>query len=275
MSVRERKSYCHSAHSRWLRLKICERMSNIDQGAGQLAIDGERREKCVKLVGVGMSANHDIKSQPPAAHFTTILCTKSQQSRFVALPRQLPHLKKFKSLTEREGGRACNIVSHLRFCVLLLRPKQPSSLNWQVFIRWHILPLVSILRRWRKRRCSIGNSILGRPPPPSHPSRAEGHQPICHLLPPTIPPSGIFKVTMPLCNCSLKLSSPGVNLYHKEFNQLLKRTDFELDLVFDKRVSSCWGKLRLNPDFRTPPISAVVRDGMSVISENHRLITAG
>ena len=48
-----------------------------------------------------MSANHDIKSQPPAAHFTTILCTKSQQSRFVALPRQLPHLKKFKSLTER------------------------------------------------------------------------------------------------------------------------------------------------------------------------------
>ena len=174
-----------------------------------------------------------------------------------------------------EGGIACNFVSHLRFCGLLLRPKQPSSLNWQVFIRWHILPLVSILRRWRKRRCSIGNSILGRPPPPSHPSRAEGHQPICHLLPPTIPPSGIFKVTMPLCNCSLKLSSPGVNLYHKEFNQLLKRTDFELDLVFDKRVSSCWGKLRLNPDFRTPPISAVVRDGMSVISENHRLITAG
>ena len=74
----------------------------IKAQAGQLAIDGERREKCVKLVGVGMSANHDIKSQPPAAHFTTILCTKSQQSRFVALPRQLPHLKKFKSLTERE-----------------------------------------------------------------------------------------------------------------------------------------------------------------------------
>ena len=71
----------------------------IKAQAGQLAIDGERREKCVKLVGVGMSANHDIKSQPPAAHFTTILCTKSQQSRFVALPRQLPHLKKFK----REG----------------------------------------------------------------------------------------------------------------------------------------------------------------------------
>ena len=88
-----------------MRLKICERMSNIDQGAGQLAIDGERREKCVKLVGVGMSANHDIKSQPPAAHFTTILCTKSQQSRFVALPRQLPHLKKFKSLTERGRGK--------------------------------------------------------------------------------------------------------------------------------------------------------------------------
>ena len=86
-------------------MKICERMSNIDQGAGQLAIDGERREKCVKLVGVGMSANHDIKSQPPAAHFTTILCTKSQQSRFVALPRQLPHLKKFKSLTERGRGK--------------------------------------------------------------------------------------------------------------------------------------------------------------------------
>ena len=80
-------------------------MSNIDQGAGQLAIDGERREKCVKLVGVGMSANHDIKSQPPAAHFTTILCTKSQQSRFVALPRQLPHLKKFKSLTEWGRGK--------------------------------------------------------------------------------------------------------------------------------------------------------------------------
>ena len=82
-------------------------MSNIDcrRRAGQLAIDGERREKCVKLVGVGMSANHDIKSQPPAAHFTTILCTKSQQSRFVALPRQLPHLKKFKSLTETERGR--------------------------------------------------------------------------------------------------------------------------------------------------------------------------
>ena len=70
-----------------------------------------------------------------------------------------------------EGGRGCNFVFHLRFCGLLLRPKQPSSLNWQVFIRWHILPLVSILRRWRKRRCSIGNSILGRPPP-SHPSRA-------------------------------------------------------------------------------------------------------
>ena len=138
-----------------------------------------------------------------------------------------------------EGERACNSVFKHRFCGLLLRPKQPSSLNWQVFIRWHILLLVSILRRRRKRRCSIGNSILGRPPP-SHPSRAVvGHQPICHLLPPTIPPSGIFKVTMPLCNCSLKLSSPGVNLYHKEFNQLLKRTDFELDLVFDKRVSSC------------------------------------
>ena len=86
-------------------------MSNIDQGAGQLAIDGERREKCVKLVGVGMSANHDIKSQPPAAHFTTILCTKSQQSRFVALPRQLPHLKKFKSLTE--GGRG----KSLQLCI--------------------------------------------------------------------------------------------------------------------------------------------------------------
>ena len=77
---------------------------------------------------------------------------------------------------------------------------------------------------------------------------------------------------MPLCNCSLKLSSPGVNLYHIK---LLKRTDFELDLVFDKRVSSRRAKLRLNPDFRTHPISAVVRDGMSVISENHRLITAG
>ena len=144
-----------------------------------------------------MSANHDIKSQPPAAHFTTILCTKSQQSRFVALPRQLPHLKKFKSLTEGEGGRACNIVSHLRFCGLLLRPKQPSSLNWQVFIRWHILTLVSILRRWRKRRCSIGNSILGRPPP-SHPSRAVvGHQPICHLLPPTIPPQASSRSPCP------------------------------------------------------------------------------
>ena len=129
-----------------MRLKICERMSNIDQGAGQLAIDGERREKCVKLVGVGMSANHDIKSQPPAAHFTTILCTKSQQSRFVALPRQLPHLKKFK----REGKGeepATPYVFQLRFCGLLLRPKRPSSLNWQVFIRWHILLLVSILRR--------------------------------------------------------------------------------------------------------------------------------
>ena len=172
-----------AAENLWANVKYWSR-----RRAGQLAIDGERREKCVKLVGVGMSANHDIKSQPPAAHFTTILCTKSQQSRFVALPRQLPHLKKFKSLTERGRGRACNFVSHLRFCGLLLRPKQPSSLNWQVFIRWHILLLVSILRRWRKRRCSIGNSILGRPPP-SHPSRAVvGHQPICHLLPPTIPP---------------------------------------------------------------------------------------
>lgn len=164
-----------------------------------------------------MSANHDIKSQPPAAHFTTILCTKSQQSRFVALPRQLPHLKKFKSLTERGRGRACNFVSHLRFCGLLLRPKQPSSLNWQVFIRWHILTLVSILRRWRKRRCSIGNSILGRQPPPSHPSGAVSGPPThLPLAAPHHSPSGIFKVTMPLCPCSLKLSSPGVNFYHKK-----------------------------------------------------------
>ena len=62
-----------------------------------------------------MSANHDIKSQPPAAHFTTILCTKSQQSRFVALPRQLPHLKKFKSLTETERGRGKSLQLRMYF----------------------------------------------------------------------------------------------------------------------------------------------------------------
>ena len=65
-----------------------------------------------------MSANHDIKSQPPAAHFTTILCTKSQQSRFVALPRQLPHLKKFKSLTETERGRGKSLQPRISTQIL-------------------------------------------------------------------------------------------------------------------------------------------------------------
>ena len=88
-----------AAENLWANVKYWSR-----RRAGQLAIDGERREKCVKLVGVGMSANHDIKSQPPAAHFTTILCTKSQQSRFVALPRGNFHIWRNSKVWLSGGG---------------------------------------------------------------------------------------------------------------------------------------------------------------------------
>ena len=89
--------YCDSAHgligdgfSSWKSVFECQ----ILMEPAQLMASGE--EKCVKLVGWGMSANHDIKSRPPAAHFATILCTKSQHCRFVAASNQLPHLKKSK-----------------------------------------------------------------------------------------------------------------------------------------------------------------------------------
>ena len=96
-----------------------------------------------------------------------------------------------------EGGRACNSVFQLRFCGLLLRPKRPSSLNWQVFIRWYILLLVSILRRWRKRRCSIGNSILG---PPHHPPSPPGQwdtNPFATCCPPPFPPQASSRAPWP------------------------------------------------------------------------------
>ena len=112
--------YCDSAHgligdgfSSWKSVFECQ----ILMEPAQLMASGE--EKCVKLVGWGMSANHDIKSRPPAAHFATILCTKSQHCRFVAAHTEQPTstFEEIKSLTTG-GGREQSFW--LRGCGLLL-----------------------------------------------------------------------------------------------------------------------------------------------------------
>ena len=135
--------------------------------------------KSVKVVGWGMSANHDIKSQPPAAHFTTILCTKSQHCRFVAARcQQLPHLKKSSSFCGRCWEQFCVFfgpTQRLRFIAWTQLTNSPvlwigKFLYGRVFLAcW--LASAGDGRRCSSSLRSCGNSIQGRPPTPP-----TGHQ---------------------------------------------------------------------------------------------------
>ena len=144
-----------------------------------------------------MSANHDIKSQPPAGHFTTILCTKSQQSRFVALPRQLPHLKKFKSLSERGRGKSLQlrISTQILWFIAATEAVQFSELAsfysvTHFTVGQHLAKVTEEEVQHRKFHFGAATTnppLQGSGPPTHLPLAAPNHS-----------PPGIFKVTMPL-----------------------------------------------------------------------------
>ena len=144
-----------------------------------------------------MSANHDIKSQPPAAHFTTILCTKSQHCRFVAARcQQLPHLKKSSSFCGRCWEQFCVFfgpTQRLRFIAWTQLTNSPvlwigKFLYGRVFLAcW--LASAGDGRRCSSSLRSCGNSIQGRPPTP--PTGHQAHT--CKVAPPlasTVPTYG-------------------------------------------------------------------------------------
>ena len=118
-----------------------------------------------------MSANHDIKSRPPAAHFATILCTKSQHCGFVAGATST--FEEIKSLTVDGTNREQSFLFSLtqRFWFIAIH-------NWQTAQFSELASFYmggpAFFGCWLAsagdgRRCSSGNSIWGRPPPPLSP----------------------------------------------------------------------------------------------------------